>query len=116
MNYILKHFDTDLLVFSADKNSSDPDYKILWVNDDKKHLLPLGFKPTSEGLSSWIRHRTIPKNRAFVNSILSKSGLNINRPMNIIAISKGLSFNDSYWVAEENSTDTFGKSICMITD
>ncbi len=109
MNYILKHFDTDLLVFSADKNSSDPDYKILWVNDDKKHLLPLGFKPTSEGLSSWIRHRTIPKNRAFVNSILSKSGLNINRPMNIIAISKGLSFNDSYWVAEENSTDTFGK-------
>lgn len=35
MNYILKHFDTDLLMFSADENSSDPDYKILWVNDEK---------------------------------------------------------------------------------
>ncbi|MFR5771897.1 MAG: hypothetical protein ACLUE7_00465 [Lachnospirales bacterium] len=49
MNYILKHFDTDLLMFSADENSSDPDYKILWVNDEKKHLLPLDFKPTPEG-------------------------------------------------------------------
>ena len=110
MNYILKHFDTDLLMFSADENSSDPDYKILWVNDEKKHLLPLDFKPTPEGLSSWIRHRTIPKNRAFVNSILAKSGLNINRPMNVVAVSKGLSLNDSYWVVEENSNDTFEKT------
>lgn len=110
MNYILKHFDTDLLMFSADENSSDPDYKILWVNDEKKHLLPLDFKLTPEGLSSWIRHRTIPKNRAFVNSILAKSGLNINRPMNVVAVSKGLSLNDSYWVVEENSNDTFEKT------
>lgn len=70
----------------------------------------MDFKPTPEGLSSWIRHRTIPKNRAFVNSILAKSGLNINRPMNIVAVSKGLSLNDSYWVVEENNKDTFEKT------
>jgi hypothetical protein len=110
MNYILKHFDTDLLKFSADENSSNPNYEIIWINKEKEYLLPLDFQATSDGLGSWIKHRTIPKNRAFVNNFLAKCGLNINRPMNVISVSKGLSLNDCYWVVEEGFEGSFEKS------
>lgn len=109
MNYNLKHFNTDLLKFSADENSSNSDYKIIWINKEKEYLLPLGLSVTSQGLASWIKYRAIPKNRAFVHSFLAKCGLNINRPMNIIAVSKGLSLNDCYWVVEEGFEGTFEK-------
>ena len=49
-------------------------------------------------MSRWIQKRTIPKNRAYVNALLARCGLSINRPMSIIAVCKGLSLNDSYWV------------------
>ena len=107
MNYELRHFDSKLLVFSATENSSIPKIEILWINDQKKHLLPLDLIATGEGISTWLRHRTIPKNRAYVHSFLSKCGLNINRPMNIIKVSKGLSLNDCYWVVEEGFKGTF---------
>lgn len=107
MNWELRHFDTVLLRFSASENSSIPDIKILWQNDSEKHLLPLDLELTSESLSSWLKHRTIPRNRAYVHNFLSKCGLNINRPMNIIRVSKGLSLNDCYWVVEEGFEGSF---------
>jgi hypothetical protein len=109
MNYILKHFDTDLLKFSADENSSDPNYNITWINKDKEYLLPLDFKATPEGLRNWIKHRVIPKNRAYAHNFLAKCGLNINRPMNVISVSKGLSLNDCYWVVDESFEGSFEK-------
>ncbi len=109
MDYILKHFDTDLLKFSADENSSEPNYRIIWINKDKEYLLPLDFKVTPEGLGSWIKHRNIPKNRAFVHNFLAKCGLNINRPMNVVSLSKGLSLNDCYWIVEDGFEGTFAK-------
>lgn len=109
MDYILKHFDTDLLKFSAYENSSEPNYRIIWINKDKEYLLPLDFKVTPEGLGSWIKHRNIPKNRAFVHNFLAKCGLNINRPMNIVSLSKGLSLNDCYWIVEDGFEGTFSK-------
>ena len=45
---------------------------------------------TPEGLSRWLRRRTIPKNRAYVHNLLAKCGLNLNRPLSIINICKGL--------------------------
>lgn len=109
MNWELRHFDTTLLRFSASENSSIPDIEILWQNDAEKHLLPLDLELTSESLSSWLKHRTIPRNRAYVHNFLSKCGLNINRPMNIIRVFKGLSLNDCYWVVEEGFEGTFDK-------
>ena len=64
---------------------------------------------SEEGLEKWLRHRTIPKNRAFVHNFLAKCGLNLNRPMSIISVSKGLSLNDCYWVVEEGFTGTFAE-------
>lgn len=107
MIYELKHFDTCLVRFSATEDTSTPDIDILWSNNDEKHLFPLDLELTGEGLAKWLKHRTIPKNRAYVHNFLSKCGLNINRPMAIINISKGLSLNDCYWVVEEGFKGTF---------
>lgn len=109
MIYCLKHYDTTVMKFSANAQSSDPEYKILWVNEEKKNLLPLTLELSEEGLEKWLRHRTIPKNRAFVHNFLAKCGLSLNRPMNIISVSKGLSLNDCYWVVEEDFQGSFEK-------
>ena len=109
MEYILKHFDTALLKFSAKEDAADPEYTVTWVNENQKSLLPLDFEPTPEGIDRWARHRTIPKNRAFVHDFLSKCGLNLNRPMNIVSVCKGLSLNDCYWITTADSDDSFAK-------
>ena len=69
------------LDFSADTNSASGDIDVTWVNKDHEDLLPIGLSATNEGISSWIRHRTIPKNRAFVSTFLARNGLNSNRPL-----------------------------------
>ena len=110
MKYWLKQYDTPLLKFAATSDSSEPEIEILWKNEEYENLLPLDLELSPEGLSSWLRHRTIPKNRAFVHAFLAKCSLNSNRPMNIIRVSKGLSLNDSYWVVEDGDQTSFEKA------
>lgn len=107
MIYELRHFDTILLRFFAEENTALPEIKILWYNEDQKALLPLDLVLSNEGLVKWLKRRTIPRNRAYVHSLLSKCHLSINRPMAILKVSKGLSLNDCYWVVEEGFTGTF---------
>ena len=109
MNYELRHFDTPLIRFTATEDSSMPQITILWVNEAEKHLLPLDLSLTGDSIAKWLQSRTIPKNRAYVHNFLSKCNLNLNRPMNIIKVSKGLSLNDCYWVVEEGFSGTFEK-------
>lgn len=109
MNYVLKLFDLPLLKFSVLEDIAMPVLEILWVNEEKRELLPLDLTPTAEGVAKWVCRRVIPKNRAFVHSLLAKCNLNLNRPMSIISICKGLSLNDSYWVVEEGFDGTFDK-------
>ena len=108
MEYILKLFDIELIRFNIIENLADPVLQITWINEKKKHLLPLGMELSDKGLASWMKNRTIPKNRAYVNSFLAKCGLNANRPMDVISVCRGLSLNDSYWVVEEGFEGTFG--------
>lgn len=107
MNYELKHFDTTLIRFSATEDSNTPEIQILWQNDEQKELFPLDLDVSGEGIAKWLKHRTIPKNRAYVHNFLSKCGLNLNRPINIIKVSKGLSLNDCYWIVEERFNGKF---------
>lgn len=107
MNYELKHFDTTLIRFSATEDSNTPEIQILWQNDEQKELFPLDLDVSGDGIAKWLKHRTIPKNRAYVHNFLSKCGLNLNRPINIIKVSKGLSLNDCYWVVEEGFNGKF---------
>ncbi|MBO7090434.1 MAG: hypothetical protein J6W23_01525 [Victivallales bacterium] len=108
MKFVLKHFDTPLIRFSAE-SGAEPSIVVQWTNDCDNALLPLDLQQeiTAEKLESWLRHRTIPKNRAYVNSLLSAMGLSPNRPMDIIRLSKGLSLNDCYWVVEEGFDGSF---------
>lgn len=105
--YELRHFNTPLLRFTATEDSNTPDVDIVWCNESAREFLPLDLDVTGEGISKWLKNRTIPKNRAYVHDFLSKCGLNINRPMNIIKVSKGLSLNDCYWVVEDGFEGTF---------
>ena len=109
MEYFLKQFDKPLLKFSATTDTSEPEIQILWIDEDSRSLLPLDLTLTPEGLSRWLRRRTIPKNRAYVHNLLAKCGLNLNRPLSIINICKGLSLNDCYWVVQEDNDDIFEK-------
>lgn len=109
MDYVLKLFDLPLLKFSVVEDLATPALDVLWINQEASHLLPLDLKPTPEGLAKWVCRRAIPKNRAFVHAFLAKCNLNLNRPMSIISICKGLSLNDSYWVVEDGFEGTFAQ-------
>ena len=63
MIYTLRHFDTPVMKFSA-ASGAEPEIQIQWVTDQRA-LLPLDLAEVSPaGLESWIRHRTVPRNRA----------------------------------------------------
>lgn len=109
MNFTLKHYNTPLLTFSATMDTSDPELEILRHDPEQISLLPLDMELTPESLGRWLRRRTLPKNRAYVHALLAKCGLNLNRPMGILAACKGLSLNDCYWVAEEGNESDFAK-------
>ena len=110
MDYILKQFDKPLVKFSATTDTSEPEIQILWMDEENKKLFPLDMMLTPEGLGRWLRHRTIPKNRAFVHDLLAKSGLNLNRPLGIIDVCKGLSLNDCYWVVKSGDETSFAQA------
>ncbi len=107
MIYTLMHFDTPLIVFSAERKA-ETNIKIIEAHEENRKLFPLDLTEVSEsGIESWIRHRSIPKNRAYVNTLLSSLGLSVNRPLDIIGVSKGLSLNDCYWLKQGGSNDRF---------
>lgn len=107
MNYQLKHFDTPLLTFAVIDDYDVPTVEIISINEETKTLLPLDLELSNEGLSRWIKRRNVPKNRAYVQNLLNKLGLSINRPMNIIQVSLGLSLNDCYWIVEDGFEGQF---------
>lgn len=107
MIYTLMHFDTPLVVFSAERQA-EANIKILEAHEENRALFPLDLPEVSgSGIESWIKHRSIPKNRAYVDTLLSALGLSINRPLDLIGVSKGLSLNDCYWLKQEGSSDCF---------
>ena len=110
MSYILKQYDTPLIKFNINKDAFGISTEILWVNEEKRNLLPLSLNKNLDNLSSWLRHRTIPSNRAFVENFLAKLGLNEKDTKGIIDICKGLSLNDSYWIVDENFKGTFANN------
>jgi len=109
MRYVVKQFDKPLLVFDADMDSSNVNLHIENVYDEHRSLFPLNLNATDDGLVSWLKHRVVSKNRAYADALLSKTGLSGNRPLGIIAMCKGLSLNDCYWVDSADNETTFTK-------
>lgn len=105
--YYLKQYDTILAKFNIYFDSLG--FRVENFEYDKKneHLLPLDLVKTNEGLASWLKRRTIPKNREYVDSFLTKTGIGSNNIKGIIDICKGLSLNDSYWVSDDQFLKSF---------
>ncbi|HIQ65626.1 MAG TPA: XRE family transcriptional regulator, partial [Candidatus Coproplasma stercoravium] len=110
MSYILKHFDTNLLYFDMQKDIDGVSTHILSVNNEHKSLLPLDLELSDHGLAIWLKRRTIPSNRAYVQNFLAKLGLNEKDTKGIIDFCKGLSLNDCYWVIEDNFKGKFAEN------
>lgn len=108
--YLLKHFDTPLILLSMYRDSEGFHATILQIIEANKRFLPLDLTLTDEGLTSWLKQRTIPANRAYVVNFLANLGLSEKDTMGIIKISKGLSLNDCYWVVEEDFPGTFAEN------
>jgi len=113
-DYILKHFDRELIRFSARDTGDTPEVSITYANQDALSLMPPGMEVTDNDLARWLKHRKIPKNRAYIHSFLAKSGLSANSTMSIIDVSKGLSLNDCYWVIRDGFSKSFNQ--CNLYD
>lgn len=108
--YMLRLYDRDLLSFTlAEQGLEGLKAKLLWVNEEHKHLLPLDMERSDAGVLKWLQKRVIPKNRAYVAEILKTFGLSINDTKGIIDVCKGLSLNDSYWVVPGDFSGTFAQ-------
>lgn len=108
MIYELKHFDTTIMKFSLEYESLKGTVcKVLWSDDSKKELYPIGLDANDASVISWLKSRTVPKNRGYVESLLSSMNLADNDLIGIINVCKGLSLNDSYWVVEEGFDGEF---------
>lgn len=100
--FYLRQYDTVLMAFElVDDRLEGQKCHIAAIDAAHAHLLPLGMKRDDEGLMSWLRGRTIPKNRAFVDALLSKNGLSHGDTRGILRACLALSLNDSYWVTED---------------
>ena len=108
MKYLLKHYDKPLLIFNLKADIiAGLSIDILHINEQYRHFLPLDLSPTNAGLLTWLKCRVIPKNRAFVQELLTKLKLNVNDTKGIIDICKGLFINDCYWVVDETFAGIF---------
>lgn len=106
--FILKHFDTQLIVFEyIDAGIKGQSINIISENEEEKDKNPIGLEISGAGIMSWLKRRIIPKNREYVDSLLSKMGLSHGDTIGIIKLCKGLSLIDCYWVVEENFKGKF---------
>lgn len=107
MKFELKHFNQSLITFEYESKPLEGDVcRILSVTENIA-LLPIGMEVSEKGLMSWLKSRVIPKNREFVETILSKMGLSSKDTLGIIRICKGLTLNDCYWIVEEGFEGKF---------
>lgn len=106
--YELRLYDEILLIFSlTEKGLEGLIAQILYVNDDKKQLLPVDMEISASGIIKWLKHRVIPKNRRFVDEILKTLNLSVNDTKGIIDVCKGLSLNDSFWIVPKGFNGKF---------
>ena len=125
---ILKHRDRELLRFDWVEPQG---VRVVSVNEAERQFLPLEMKSlgarassprsdtplgarassprseavvTDESLWAWLRRRTVPKNRHYVDAMLGHLGIRQKDTRAIIELCRGLSLNDVYWVVPDDFT------------
>lgn len=111
--YILRSKDTPLIEFSLFETKEEAlgtfdfsySLQINKIHVENKQLFPknLPDDPTEEQLLKWINKRKAPKNRQFVEKILSAIDDSPN-PLKYVNVSHALSLNDAYWISSEGSS------------
>ena len=110
MIFTLKQYDFELLTFELRQEGLDGfACSVLSVNEANRKLLPIGMSVDGEGVLAWLKSRIIPRNRDYVDKILSVYGLSHNNLLGIIKLSFGLSLNDSYWCVPEVFSGRFSE-------
>lgn len=108
MNYILKHFDNNLIKFTFNSTPrAGTTLEILEIYHEHETFFPLNLELKNEPLLGWIKSRTIPKNREYVYKILLELKLSFDDIEGIVSISKSLSLNDCYWIVQEDFKGLF---------
>ena len=107
MAYILKQFDKPLMSFEMERDIDGVIVRDLELTEGASGLLPLDMECSEQGVAKWLKRRTIPSNRAYVQNFLSKLGLNEKDTKGIMDFCKGLSLNDCYWVVDERFDGKF---------
>lgn len=107
MMYNLKLFDYSLMKFSLFRDMDGLlNCHIISVNEKRKNLLPLGLKIEDAALLEFLKRR-LTHNREYFDSFLSYFNIDKTEIENLILISKGLSLNDCYWIAEKGDKSRF---------
>lgn len=101
---ILKHRDKNILRFEWLEPYG---VRVLEVFEENLKFLPLEMKgaATDDALWMWLKHRTVPRNRAYIHNFLANLGIKSDDIRGIIKFCRGLSLNDVYWVAEDCNQD-----------
>ena len=108
MKFVLKQYNTELISFDLRSEGLDCFVcMILKKSKKNRRLFPLGLEVTDRGLLEWLKSRVIPRNREFVDKILSVYGLDHNNILGIVKLCMGLSVNDSYWIVPEGFEGKF---------
>ena len=117
---ILKHRDTEVLRFDWVEPFG---VKNVEVNSAAERFLPLAFrdrigagdtKALTWAVEDWIMARKPPARRKYIDKMLSYLGLNTGNPRDLLAVSKGLSLNDVYWLVPDDSPLKWG--MCNLYD
>ena len=114
MTFTLKQFDNKLFSFTLTETFSGVEC-IIDKNsffEENSYLLPLDLStgnklPSNDELISWLKHRTIPSNRRYVQNFLAKLGLNEKNTIGILSVCYALSLTDCYWVCPDFEKRTF---------
>lgn len=110
--YTLRSKNTPLVDFSLYSSKEEAfgtfDYiysiKIDKIYSENSNLFPKNLNLdiiSDKTLLKWIEHRKAPKNRQFVDKILSAIE-DTSNPLKYIDVSYALSLNDNYWVTKES--------------
>lgn len=54
--YVLRLYDTDMLTFTLTEQGIEGlKAHILWINEEKRHLLPIDMQETDAGVLKWLQ-------------------------------------------------------------
>ena len=110
VRYTIRHFDLPLLTFEANMDSADTGLHFMKVYEENRSFLPLNLTVSEDGVERWLRHRTIPKNRAYVDALLSKVGLSLNALEDMLVFDAIICNTDRHYgnfgVLVDNKTNT----------